>query len=61
MQALKGEIGDSVENSSITLVTDMTRSRGNYLVDADGNTYLDFFMQVASIPLGERENFQESR
>ena len=46
-----------VEASAINLVTDMTRSRGNYLVDADGNSYLDCLMQIASIPLGKKAHF----
>jgi 4-aminobutyrate aminotransferase/(S)-3-amino-2-methylpropionate transaminase len=31
---------------------DYERSIGNYLVDADGNTMLDVFAQIASIALG---------
>ena len=38
---------------SITLFADFEQSKGNYFVDADGNTYLDAFMQIASIPLGK--------
>ena len=38
---------------SVTLFADFEQSKGNFLVDADGNTYLDAFMQIASIPLGK--------
>ena len=50
--ALKQEIMDSQQMNSVTLVVDPHASLGNHMVDVDGNTYLDAFMQIASIPLG---------
>lgn len=41
------------EMSTVTFFADYDRSLGNYIVDVDGNTYLDCFMQIASIPLGK--------
>ena len=37
---------------TVHFVTDYEKSSGNYVADADGNVYLDTFMQISSIPLG---------
>jgi len=50
--ALKEKLVEMQEMSSVTFFADYDRSQGNYIVDVDGNTYLDCFMQIASIPLG---------
>lgn len=36
----------------VYFVADYEKSLGNYVVDVDGNTYLDVYAQIASIPLG---------
>merc|ERR1712002_1043860 len=50
--ALKKELNSMQEMSTVTFFADYEKSYGNYLCDVDGNTYLDCFMQIASIPLG---------
>lgn len=50
--ALKEELNTMQEMSSVTFFADYEKSHGNYITDVDGNTYLDCFMQIASIPLG---------
>jgi 4-aminobutyrate aminotransferase/(S)-3-amino-2-methylpropionate transaminase len=52
VMALKAEMHAVQECSAVTIFADYTRSAGNYLVDADGNTFLDCFGQIASLPLG---------
>ncbi|KAF9096594.1 hypothetical protein BGX23_010895 [Mortierella sp. AD031] len=44
---------DSLQDTrAATMMTDLNKSIGNYVVDLDGNTYLDLFCQIASLPLG---------
>lgn len=37
---------------NLNMVCDYSKSIGNYLVDIEGNTFLDAFAQIASIPIG---------
>lgn len=42
-----------IQNSTtVNFFADYDASRGNYLVDVDGNRYLDVFGQIASLPIG---------
>jgi len=49
---LKAQMNEIQEMSSIQYFADYDRSQGNYMTDVDGNTLLDCFMQIASLPLG---------
>ena len=50
--ALKRELNSMQEMSTVSFFADYDKSYGNYICDVDGNTLLDCFMQIASIPLG---------
>ncbi|TID19909.1 4-aminobutyrate aminotransferase [Venturia nashicola] len=40
------------DTRSLNMIADYKESRGNYIVDPDGNVLLDVYAQIASIPVG---------
>ena len=50
--ALKQELDAVQQTSTVHFFVDYAASRGNYLVDVDGNRYLDLLGQIASLPIG---------
>jgi len=49
---LMQQMAERQEARTTHLFADYKKSRGNYLVDADGNTLLDVFCQISSMPIG---------
>ncbi|EGV60131.1 4-aminobutyrate transaminase [Yamadazyma tenuis] len=50
--AKKQSLGKVFDSRAVYFVADYKNSQGNYIVDVDGNAYLDVYAQIASIPLG---------
>ncbi|KAG5899124.1 hypothetical protein JTB14_021624 [Gonioctena quinquepunctata] len=49
---LIAELDSVTQSTAVQLFADYEKSSGNYLVDVDGNAFLDVFMQISSIPIG---------
>ena len=52
-QSLKSDLAKVQTMDSIAFFVDYEKSYGNYIVDADGNTLLDVFTNISSIPIGK--------
>ena len=51
---------ESVQSmKSVQYAVDYSKSLGNYIVDADGNTMLDVFTNISSIPIGEFKRYDK--
>ncbi|KAJ5472385.1 Pyridoxal phosphate-dependent transferasemajor regionsubdomain 2 [Penicillium desertorum] len=48
----KEELDAVIDARTVQMVIDYEKSIGNYITDVDGNTYLDVYAQIASIPVG---------
>ncbi|VDM75667.1 unnamed protein product [Strongylus vulgaris] len=50
--AIKQKMDPLHQTTSVRMFVDFEKSFGNYVVDADGNTMLDVYTQISSLPLG---------
>ena len=52
--AKKAELNQVQAMDSVSFFCDYNKSIGNYVVDADGNTLLDVFTSISSVPIGKQ-------
>jgi 4-aminobutyrate aminotransferase / (S)-3-amino-2-methylpropionate transaminase len=51
-ERMRAQLGATQETGAVKYFVDMEKSRGNYVVDVDGNRMLDMFSHIASLPIG---------
>ncbi|PLB37994.1 4-aminobutyrate transaminase gatA [Aspergillus candidus] len=51
-KAAVAELDKVFDVRSVNMLTDYSKSHGNYIADLDGNQLLDVYAQIASIPVG---------
>ncbi|CAK7568564.1 MAG: 4-aminobutyrate transaminase [Sporothrix epigloea] len=51
-KAVADNLGEVFDTRALNMLADYRKSHGNYIVDPDGNTLLDVYAQIASIPVG---------
>ncbi|XP_016109883.1 4-aminobutyrate aminotransferase, mitochondrial-like [Sinocyclocheilus grahami] len=56
-QELLRQLGEIQNVGAIHFFCNYEESRGNYLVDVDGNRMLDVYTQISSIPIGELSQY----
>ncbi|CAB3406347.1 unnamed protein product [Caenorhabditis bovis] len=49
---LRAQMDKVHQTTSVRFHVDYEKSFGNYMVDADGNSFLDLYTQISSLPLG---------
>ncbi|KAJ6098469.1 hypothetical protein N7467_000004 [Penicillium canescens] len=49
---IKENLDAVIDARTVQIVVNYDQSFGNYITDVDGNTYLDVYAQIASIPVG---------
>lgn len=52
-KAIMAELDSLQSMKSVQYAVDYNKSIGNYIVDADGNTMLDVFTSISSVPIGK--------